>query len=270
MKSLLKIVLASLLFINCSNKNNNKSYGNLGAATTNEEVELFVENANKKDNQTEIAERKLIKKGDVSFETNDLVKTREHVLQAVKKYNGYISEDRESKSYSKINGNLTVRVPINSFDKFLANVSSKVNNFDSKNITTSDVTEQFLDVQSRLKVKKKLEERYTQLLSKANSIKEILEVERELSAVRSEVESIEGRLKYLQNQTSFSTLHIHFYKNEISNPSTKSFAEKFVNAFLNGVDNIKVFFLGLVNIWPFIFLGVFTFLFIKKRFKKTK
>ncbi|WP_422091642.1 DUF4349 domain-containing protein [Tenacibaculum ovolyticum] len=266
MKNSLKIALVFLFFISCS-KEPKYGYDNFG--TEEEIIENFIEPTKEK-NITEIVERKLIKKGTISFETDSLVKTRKHILKVTKTYKGYISEDSENKSYNKINTNITVRIPINKFDQFLAEVSSKVKNFDSKNITTSDVTEQFLDVQSRLKVKKKLEERYTQLLSKTKSVKEILEVERELSTVRSEVESIEGRLKYLQNQTSFSTLHIHFYKKEISKSPTRSFGNKLGNAFLNGVDNIKDFFLGLVNIWPFILLGIGAFIFVKRRLKKKK
>jgi len=264
MKNLLKIALVFLLFISCNNESK-PIYGDLGSLETEESIEFT-----KEKNITKIAERKLIKKGNISFETDNLVKTRKHILKVTKICKGYISEDSESKSYNKINTNITVRIAINKFDQFLAEVSSKVKNFDSKNITTSDVTEQFLDVQSRLKVKKKLEERYTQLLSKTKSVKEILEVERELSTVRLEVESIEGRLKYLQNQTSFSTLHIHFYKKEISKSPAKSFGNKLVNAFSNGLDNIKIFFLGLVNIWPFILFGILIFIFIKRRLKKNK
>ncbi len=264
MRVLLKIIAVFFLFVSCDSEKEH-SYGNL-ESVGDFKMEVSVE----KNGFKKTVERKLIKEGDVSFETDDLLKTRNHVNQVIEKYQGYISVDKEYKSLERITSNLTVRIPFKKFDKFLTDLSSEIDKFDSKNITINDVTEQFLDVQARLKVKKKLEERYSELLAKTNSVKEILDVERELSKVRSDIESTEGRLKYLENKTSFSTLNLHFYKIEINKSSSKSFWKRFVNSFTNGIDNIKWFFLGLVSIWPFIVLGIITFIFIKKRFKSKK
>lgn len=261
---------AALLLISCNNTGEDtKSYGELKTSGSFDVTEELVESSEvTKENKEVTIDRKLIKTGDISFETDDLTETRNHIEQAVKKYNGYISADNEYKSSQNITSNLTVRIPSENFDPFLNEISSKVERFDNKNISVNEVTEQFLDVQARLKVKKELEERYSEILKKANSVKEILEVERELTNVRSEIESIEGRLKYLQNQVSFSTLTIRFYKEEVSKVYSKSFGRRVVDAFSNGVDNIKWFFIGLINIWPFILLIILLILFIKKRIKR--
>ena len=259
-----------LLLTSCNNKGENpNSYGSLKASENFDIAEEVVESSeNVTDNKEVIIERKLIKTCDISFETDNLLETRNHIEQAVKKYNGYISADNEYKSSQNITSNLTVRIPSENFDPFLNEISSKVERFDNKNISVNDVTEQFLDVQARLKVKKELEQRYSEILKKASSVKEILEVERELTNVRSEIESMEGRLKYLQNQVSFSTLTIRFYKEEVSKAYSKTFGRRIADAFTNGIDNIKWFFIGLVNIWPFILLIVLLIIFIKKRIKR--
>ena len=87
--------------------------------------------------------------------------------------------------------------------------------------------------------KKQLEKKYLDILTKAKSVKEILEVEKELGKLREDIESVEGRLKYLQNQVSFSTLSINFYKTE-SNSS--GFGKRISNGFSNGFENLKSFF----------------------------
>lgn len=64
--------------------------------------------------------------------------------------------------------------------KLLIDATKGVDKFDHKNIEVKDVTEEFLDVKARLKTKKELEDRYIDLLKKANNIKEILEIETRL------------------------------------------------------------------------------------------
>ena len=71
-----------------------------------------------------------------------------------------------------------------------------------------DVTEQYLDLEAQIANKKRLEERIQELLQKPGELKDLIEVERELARVRGEVEQLEGRLKFLQNRTSFTTITI--------------------------------------------------------------
>lgn len=273
MKTIFKFLMICLFVSACNNSETSaKGMSSVSyEAIEDESIEYRdAKYGGKSKNIIDEVERKLIKTGDIAFETDDLSATRKHIEQAVKKFNGYISSDNERKSSYDITSNLTVRIPSKNFDVFLAEISSKVDKFDSKNMSVNDVTEQFLDVQARLKVKKALEERYSELLKKTKSVKEILEVERELTTVRADIESMEGRLKYLQNQVSFSTLNIRFYKVEVVKSSSKSFWRRLANAFNNGIDNIKWFFLGLINIWPFILLGTLAFIFIRKRIKQRK
>ncbi|MGI6572598.1 MAG: DUF4349 domain-containing protein [Fermentimonas sp.] len=67
------------------------------------------------------------------------------------------------------------------------------------------------------------------------------------------MESIEGRLKYLQDRVSFSTLTMTFYE---TIPNETEFGQKFKNGLRNGWDNLIWLFIGLTNIWPFILIGV--------------
>ena len=84
-------------------------------------------------------------------------------------------------------------------------------------------------------------------------VTEILDIEKQIGQLRSEIESIEGRLKYLQNRVSFSTLTMTFYE---SIPNETKFGQKFKNGFRNGWDNLIWFFVVLTNIWPFILIGL--------------
>ena len=197
--------------------------------------------------------RKLIKEGRVEFETENIDSTRKTTFRIVGLYQGYISSDQEYKSSGRTSNTLTIRVPAKNFDRLLSEATSGVDKFDSKEITMLDVTEEYLDIQARLNTKKELETRYLELLKQANTVTEILEIEKQAGELRSEIESIEGRLKYLENQVSFSTLTMTFYQRT---SIETAFGQKFSDGFKNGWDNLVWFFVLLTNIWPFIILGV--------------
>ena len=196
-------------------------------------------------------ERKLIKEGHVEFETEEVEETRERVLKAVQKYQAYVSSDQSYTYSHRISHTLVIRVPAKDFDALLAAISQGVEHFEQKNISVKDVTAEFLDIAARLKTKKELEGRYMKLLQKANSVSEMLEIERQMAVLRGDIESIEGRLNYLENQVGLSTLHLTFYK---SVSQETAFGKKFREGFQNGWDNLIWFFVGLVNIWPFLLL----------------
>ena len=241
-------VLFILLFLlGCSNENSSFNMDQVVESEVMLSEPLAVA-----ENPIEI-ERKLIKEGRVEFETKDIPSTRKTVMASVEKYKGYITTDQEYKTAGSISNTLVIRVPAKSFDLLLSDATQGVTKFDSKNIDVKDVTEEFLDIQARLKTKKELENRYLEILKKANKVSELLEVEAQLGELRADIESIEGRLKYLESQVSLSTLTMTFYETV---PNETEFGNKFKNGFQNGWNNLIWFFVFLINIWPFILLGI--------------
>lgn len=213
--------------------------------------EMVAPTTEQKTNET--VERKLIKEGHVEFETNNVSSTRKNIFEAVEKYNGYVSSDQEFKSPGRKSNTVVIRIPADNFDNLLKDATQGVEKFESKEINVKDVTEEFLDIQARLKTKKELENRFLDLLKQAKNVTEILEIEKHIGQLRSEIESVEGRLKYLQDRVSFSTLTMTFYE---SIPNGTEFGQKFKNGFRNGWDNLIWFFVVLTNIWPFILIGL--------------
>lgn len=246
MKQLKKILglLILILVIGCQSKNENAAF---------EMADEEIATTNTQEIQNVEIERKLIKEGRVIFETKDINSTRKTIFEAIEKYDGYTSSDQEYKSPGRLSNTIIIRVPAKNFDKLLSETTKGVTKFDSKEIEVKDVTEEFLDIQARLKTKKELESRYLELLKKANSVSEILEVEKQIGLLRSEIESVEGRLKYLESRISLSTLTMVFYE-KVSNET--EFGNKFKNGFRNGWNNLILFFVFLTNIWPFILIGV--------------
>lgn len=216
--------------------------------TWDSEIELMEPDANA---EHPVHERKVIKEGHISFESNDLVDTRQYIDSILRSTNGYVSSEREFTNPSRISQSLSIRIPFGRFDEFVDKLSQGIGTFDDKSITTRDVTAEYIDVSARIRTKKELEQRYLELLKRANSVTEILEIESELGNIRGDIESMEGRLRYLADQTDYSTLEIMYYKT-ISEKT--AFGNKFSQGFVNGWNNLIWFLVGLVNIWPFVIL----------------
>lgn len=214
---------------------------------------------------------KIIKTADLSFQTPDLNASYESLKTGISKYKAIVQNDESGKNDESVYRNLTIRIPSQHFDAFISDIGKGVKHFDRKEISQQDVTEEYVDTESRMKSKKKLEERYLQLLAKASKVSEMLEIEKKLAEIREEIEAKEGQLKYMQNRVSMSTVNIQMYTyNASESGATVSFGSKIWNSIKEGFNGLSNFMLSIISIWPFILIFVGLFVFIKRRFFKKK
>jgi hypothetical protein len=198
-------------------------------------------------------EKKIIKEGDIRFETNNVADTRKQILSALKKLGGYTEEDSEttsgdagSKEYT-----LNIRIPAKNFDAFVGSVSSTATKIDSRNIRIRDVTTQFIDTKTRLDNKKLLETRYLGLLNKAAKMSDLLEIEGKLTEIRSDIESTQSQLNYMSKQVDYSALSIAFYTKQASQVAAgNGFTYKLKNALGSGWEFLQGLFFGIISLWP--------------------
>jgi hypothetical protein len=221
------------------------------------------------DSKNSIIEQKIIKTGDIKFETNNLDSTYKQIITAVKNHKAIVQNDTEGKDDESVFRRLIVRIPSKNFDLFLSDISKGVAYFDNKEISSQDVTEEYIDIDARLKAKKVLESRYLELLKKANKVTEMLEIEKQISVIREEIDAKEGQLRYMQSRVSMSTITIEFYKTVAEKSGVRvSYGTKIWNAITSGFNGFSSFFIGLLSIWPFLIMLVASAYFIRKRFKK--
>jgi hypothetical protein len=261
MKVLTLVLLALVLIVGTACQKSSPTYSSADEIPVTESLEMSADMTDGSQAPVEI-ERMLIKTGQIEFETEDRTITRNRILELTKKNKGYVSYENDRKSTSRLTTNLSIRIPTAVFDSFLAEATKGVDHFDRKQIDIKDITEEFLDIEARLKTKKELEARYLELLQKATKVTEILEIEREIGTLRADIESIEGRMKYLQNQSSFSTIDFEFYK--IISEHNR-FGNKLSRGFKNGWDNLIWVFIYLINIWPFVLIFVAIIIFWRRR-----
>ena len=221
--------------------------------------------------EVQLSDRKLIKTANLSYEKKDLAEERSRIHDLLKEFKGYTTSEDEY-HYSNSRGmNITVKVPANDFDAFIAKLGSSVNNFIRKDIYTEDVTEEFLDAQARIKSKQALEERYTQLLLKANQMEDMLLIEEKLAEVRNEIEGIQGRLNYLKNMTSYSTVNLRIsYPIKEKKKVAPGFGDRSVSAFKRGWDALVTFFVNVISAWPALTFMLIGFFIVRKIYLRYK
>jgi len=217
-----------------------------------------------------VQEQKIIKTARLAFESSDPSQTHIRIVKLVQQHKGFIQSDNSGKQYNRIYKNMVVRVPTENFQALLDGISEGIPYFDDRSISQRDVSEEFVDLTARLKAKRELETRYLELLKQAKNVKEMLEIERELSNIREEIEAKQGRLKYLQNKVSLSTVNIEFYKYTAESSVTVSYGQKMKNALKGGWNGISVFFLGILYLWPLFLIALIAILVIRRFLKKKK
>jgi hypothetical protein len=262
MKSFILFVIASTLC--CCQKSNFEGGDRGGSSPAAEHV------AKKVADKTPVPvseDRQLIKNGSLSIAVEDVSHTRKEIENICKGYNGYISSETQNNFPERMQYDQVIRVPAVHFDELVQKVELMSTKFDSKNIQTTDVTEEFIDNEARIKTKKEFEYRYREILRQASAISDILSIEAQLNNVRSDIESMEGRQNYLRNQVAYSTLNLSFF---LTTGTTYGFGHKIASSFKNGWDMLLVFLVGLMNLWPFIIILSVGLYFLMRRTPRPK
>ena len=264
----LKLLLLNFLMLaammsceRAGNFENGMSYAPSYAVSESENAEAKLVS-----NSAVTIERKLIRNGRLELLTTDAAKLRVNIETLCKKYNAYVASESRDHYHQRLQFEQHIRIPAAEFDAFLGEAEALGNHTESRSISSEDVTEEFIDVEARLKTKKELEARYLSLLSQAKSVTDILAIESQVANTRAEIESMQGRLNYLKNQVSYSTLILVYYERT---SGEFGFASRSFASLQNGWDNLLFFLLGLMNIWPFILAGIaLVWLFVRVRRKK--
>ncbi|MBK9328656.1 MAG: DUF4349 domain-containing protein [Sphingobacteriales bacterium] len=211
-------------------------------------------------------ERKLTKEGTLIWETSDIRKTHAGIVEQAKKLNGYLSSDNQVRDEYQVRTTMELRIPSDKFDTFITDIEKEVNRFDEKNVKVMDVTEEYIDVTARIKTKKELEQHYYDLLKQTKNVSEVLQVEEELNNVRTDIESAEGRLKYLNDRVGMSVLNLSIYE---TTSAPVGFFGEIGKGFVAGWKGLLYFILGIIRAWPLVLLVFFVlFWFIRRRIRR--
>ena len=271
------LLLFFLAACNNSNYNEKLPVMSTDVSTDFEAVEIIEEDNYKTIEKDEIANStppslKIIKSANARYKVKEVKKATKKIKLLIKQFDAYISDLRFENNPYQIENRFTIKVPQIYFENLLDSINNIVEFVDYENITTKDVTEEYIDIETRLKTKLEVKQRYETILRKnAKTVEDILATEEKLRIIQEEIESAQGRLKYLSNKVSYSTIQIDLYETveytEEPISYKKTFLSKIKDGFSAGLDIIEAIILGIIYIWPLIIVGVLLFFYIKKRVK---
>ena len=198
-------------------------------------------------------DRKLIRTVSLTTETEDMDTLLTGISQRITELGGYV-ESREVYTGSSHNSNrsryatMTVRIPAKNLDAFISHVDG-ASNVVSSSETAEDVTMQYVATESHLKVLQAEEERLLKFLSEAKSVSEMLEIEKRLTDVRAELESVTNQLNKYANLVSYGTVKLRI--NEVKQYTVVEKEEpnlwqRIGTGFVNSVKNVGVILEGLL------------------------
>jgi hypothetical protein len=158
-------------------------------------------------------QRKIIRHGNMSLEVESVEEALVKIKALVDSLGGYISNESMSEdSYSRKTGSISCRIPSESLDGAMVNLKG-MGKVENVSVTADDITDQYYDLEIRMENQKQLERRLLVLLDRrTNKLSDLLEVERELARVRTQIDSMEGRKRLWDNQIAYSTLYINVHE----------------------------------------------------------
>ena len=210
--------------------------------------------------------KKLTKEAEISFQTDDIETTAIQLRLLSNAHKAYIAEENRYEYAADSGYHMTIQIPAIEFDKFLGELlaGANISKLTNKTIRINDVTAEFVDVETRLRIKKETESHYLELMKQARSITETAALEKQLSDLRSDIESTEGRMKYLSSQIDYSTVRVSFSSHK---GVTVRFFSQLKDALTGGWHVFLKVLIGLTYFWVFVpvfFIGRFLYLRIRR------
>lgn len=156
--------------------------------------------------QQPASQRLVIKNASVSLQVENVADAEARVRARAEQLGGYVVSVQTSGSDAYLSSVITFRVPADRFEEALTGVEGLARKVLSRSVSGDDVTEEFVDLEARLRNLEATRDRLLDLLAKATRVEDALQVNQALSDVQGEIEQIQGRMKYLRESAAFSTI----------------------------------------------------------------
>ncbi len=165
------------------------------------------------------ADRKVIQNASLELKVEDVPRAYQDAAQVALDEGGLVLDSSLSPSQDKPDATLTLRVPAATYEDALKKLAALAIHVDSQTSNAQDVTDQYTDLQARLRSAQAVEDRYLDLLNKANTIDDILKVQDRLAPVRTEIEQLQGQINVMDNLSANATIKVHLYSETPPAPS---------------------------------------------------
>jgi hypothetical protein len=207
-----------------------------------ETKQVSLNDALKSESSDVAIDRKIIRNADLTLEVGSTPEAQHQVTSIAESRGGFVvtseSKQRENVDPAKrtLDIKLVVRIPANQFGPALNEIKALASILPEENVTGQDVTEEFIDLEARIKTQKALELQFLEIMRQANKVTDALEIQRQIADVRTEIEKLEGRKRFLENRSSLSTITVNLKSPTPISVSTVGFGHSIREAASDSVD----------------------------------
>ncbi|MGC3943102.1 MAG: DUF4349 domain-containing protein [Chryseolinea sp.] len=213
---------------------------------------------------------KLIKTANYRFEVENVHKTADAIEVAIRRHNAFLSSSDLRLDNPMLESKITIRVPNEQFNDLLREIDLQAKFVNFRDIKTEDVSKQFVDLESRLRSKREVEQRYMEILrKKAGTIEELLKAEEQIGNLHEEIEATISRINYLKDEVRYSTINLEIYQRVQQTIASNdvSTLDNMKEALASGWNGLITVITGVLYLWPLLIL-IATALFISRHFSR--
>lgn len=260
----IKMIGLALLFSSCNQASNKDAYTNVYSeeqSLKQEEVLGIAQEPTSKLTSDGIPrqELKIIKHANSRFLVSDVDSIAQVIINDIKRSGGYVAGMNFNQSNYSIENRLKLTIPSENFESFISSITKHADFVDFNNISSQDVTEEYVDLKNRIRVKEDVKKRYEEILrTKTTTVTDVLKTEEQIRMVQEEIEVAKGRLNYISTRAAMSTIDLVLYEKVAykHKPSTytNSFSNKSTKAFKTGWDIVEHILLVIIVMWPILLL----------------
>ncbi len=170
--------------------------------------------------QPDVENRMVIQESDLSLLVEDVNKARETILNYTDQIGGYMVNSNISNPVDTPSAMIVIRIPADRLEESLTYFRNQSIKVVSENIYGKDVTDQYIDLDTRLSTLEQTKEKYESILSTATQVEDITKVTREIINIQSQIDSIKGQQESLEENSRLAKLTIYLSTDEIALPYT--------------------------------------------------
>jgi len=202
--------------------------------------------------------RLIVYTGNIDLIVKDTEQTIEAITKLTDEVGGYVAEANIYNTDGAPQGRMTIKIPAETYQDVLRQLRNLAIQVERENSSTEDVTEEFVDLEARkvnLQVTEKALQELLETRQETGETEDILEVYRELTNIRGQIEQIQGRLNFLSRSAAMSSIHIGLIPDELAQPLTVAGWQPTSEA-REALRSLISAFQGLVNFWIWVIIFV--------------
>ncbi len=179
-------------------------------------TDVYYQNAGGEISTIPEIDRMIVRTGNMTLVVDDIAGTINRITQIAAEHQGFVVSSQSWKEGQLLRGTISIRIVAGDYDMVVHEIGSLAVDITSQTTSSQDVTEEYIDLDAQLKNLQATEQQLLQVMAKAETVEDILAVQRELTNTRDSIERTQARMQYLERTSSYSLINIQLEQSRLS------------------------------------------------------